>query len=161
MDTNSGLKEKYWKPGNVLVTVGNDLRPGVFRREYYIVKNDGLAYPCNKKVDKWWHTISEDDYNESLDCTLEGDIKKYWHIVEVYCPICIFSKSDWMSDNVMQTSGDLFYGCLDDGRALELNGNGGFLEKDDYKDDLTLTTYPRSWDIARIYKCELRKDIKL
>ena len=159
MDTN--LKKKYWLPGNIIVTIGNDTRAGLFRREYYIVKDDSIAYPCNKKVDKWWHTISEEDYNDALQSTLEGDIKKYWHIVEAYCPKVKFDKSGWKSDNILMTSGELFYGCLDDGRAIELNGGGGFLEKNDYKDDLTLTTYPRSWDIAAIYNCEMRKDINL
>ncbi len=156
MDTN--LKEKYWKPGNILVVVGNDTRDGLFRREYYIVKDDGLAYPCNKRIDKWWHVIKEDDYDDMLRSTLDGDVRKYWHIVEVYCPKVIFNKDDWSSENIMKTRGDLFYGCLDE-RAIELNNGGGFLEKKDYKDDLTLTTYPRSWDIVTIYKSELRIDI--
>ena len=35
-------KQKYWVPSNVIATRGN------VSQEYYIIKNDGFAYPCNK-----------------------------------------------------------------------------------------------------------------
>lgn len=144
-------KELYWKPGNILVTRG-DSRP-----EYYLVKDDGMAYPCNRKLDDWWRKVQPGEYDDNLMSILPDCIRMYWDITDVYVHIesSILNMSYWKSGNIGETRNGLFYSFNDNDTATELNDNSGssFLEKDTYNDDLTCNPKNRkSWDFVRVYK---------
>ena len=74
-------KQKFWTPGNIIITRG-DLQP-----EYYVIRDDGLAYPCNKTINKWWLNLYESDYDDDLNSIRQENVRKYWDIIEVYTPI--------------------------------------------------------------------------
>lgn len=88
-------KQKFWTPGNIIVTRG-DLQP-----EYYVIRDDGLAYPCNKTIDKWWLNLYESNYDNNLNSIRPENIRKYWDIIEVYTPIdAKLDMSVWTSGSI-------------------------------------------------------------
>ena len=140
-------KQKFWTPGNIIVTRG-DLQP-----EYYIIRDDGLAYPCNKTIDKWWLNLYESNYDDDLNSIRPENIRKYWDIIEVYTPIdAKLDMSVWTSGSIGETNGGLFY-SFSEKRADGLNNDGSFLEKETYNDDLSCNLKNRkSWDFIKVYK---------
>jgi hypothetical protein len=141
------LKELYWTSGNVLKTKGD------IQSEYYVIKDDDKAYPCNKKIDEWWSLLSEDMYDDNLESLKEDNVREFWNIISVYVPLKEpLSIEQWVDGNIMKTKGELFFSFSGD-KARELNNGGAFLEKTDYADDLSLRERPyRSWSIDTVYK---------
>ena len=140
-------KQQFWKPGNIIVTRG-DIQP-----EYYIIKDDKLAYPCNKTIDKWWLNLYENDYNDNLKSTRPENVRKYWDVIAVYTLVDAKPNiSMWTSDNIAETKGGLFF-SFEDEHAIGINNDGAFLVKDTYNDDLSCNLKNRkSWDFIRVYK---------
>ena len=139
-------KENFWKPGNVIVVRG-DVSP-----EYYIIRGDRLAYPCNKSVDKWWHKLRENDYDDNLCSVLPDNVKNFWDIIEIYESVSeLIDITMWNSDNIGETRGCLFF-KFDSELAIGLNNDGSFLEKKTYTDDLQCNMKNRkNWDFINVY----------
>ena len=148
MESTKTKKELFWKPGNIIVTRG-DLNP-----EFYVIKEDGFAYPCNKSLDDiWWKKLSPVDYDSDLQSTLPANVRTYWDVESVYSPVndSHLDMSMWTSGNIGETSGGLFYSFTED-RAFGLNNDGSFLEKETYDSNLKCAKRNRtSWDFVRIY----------
>ena len=140
-------KQKFWTPGNIIVTRG-DLQP-----EYYVIRDDRLAYPCNKTINEWWLNLYESNYDDDLNSIRPENVRKYWDIIEVYTPIDRTpDMSMWTSGSIGETNGSLFYSFSEE-RADGLNNDGSFLEKETYNDDLSCNLKNRkSWDFIRVYK---------
>ena len=142
-------KQKFWTPGNIIVTIG-DLRP-----EYYVIRDDGLAYPCNKTIDGiWWKKLSPADYDSDLQSTLPANVRTYWDVDSVYSPVndSHIDMSMWTSGSIGETNGGLFYSFSEE-RADGLNNDGSFLEKETYNDNLSCNLKNRkSWNFIRVYK---------
>jgi hypothetical protein len=101
MESTKTKKELFWKPGNIIVTRG-DLNP-----EFYVIREDGFAYPCNKLLDDtWWKKLSPADYNSDLQSTLPANVRTYWDVESVYSPVndSHLDMSMWMSGNISETS---------------------------------------------------------
>ena len=141
-------KQKYWVPSNVIATRGN------VSQEYYIIKNDGFAYPCNKQVDDvWWKKLSPDDYDADLQSIRPENVRKYWDVISVYSPLdATLDMSMWTSGNIGETAGGLFY-HFNEERAFGVNQDGSFLEKETYDSFLKCNIRNRkNWDFVRIYE---------
>lgn len=148
LDVSKTKKELFWKPGNIIVTHG-DLNP-----EFYVIREDGFAYPCNKSLDDtWWKKLSPADYDSDLQSTLPANVRMYWDVESVYSPVndSHLDMSMWTSGNIGETSGGLFYSFTED-RAFGINNDGSFLEKETYDSNLKCAKRNRtSWDFVRIY----------
>lgn len=140
-------KQEYWKSGNIIVTQG-DLYP-----EYYIIRDDGLAYPCNRKLNEWWKSHTADEYDDELKSVLPDCIRKYWDVIVVYMPVRRpADMSLWMPENIGETRGGLFYSFGKE-RAEGVNNDCSFLDKEDYNSDLSCNMKNRtSWDFVRVYE---------
>ena len=141
-------KHKYWVPNNVIVTRGD------LYQEYYIIKDNGFGYPCNKQVDNvWWKKLPPDDYDADLKSIRRENVREYWNIISVYSLLNVTpDMSMWTSGNIAQTAGGLFY-HFNEERAVGINQDESFLEKETYDSSLKCNIRNRkNWDFVRIYK---------
>ena len=142
-------KEQFWVPGNIIVTKG-DLYP-----EFYIIKDDNFAYPCNKKTDDvWWKKLSPDNYDDELHSTLPENVRTYWNICVVYSSIPLVDLlSFWTYGHIGETRNGLFFRINKNLLAAGLNNDGSFLMRETYDSELKCNLKNRSsWDFIRIYE---------